>query len=43
MSSFIVIDDDRTVRSVVTKIIEQYGLGEVYAEADNGISGEELI
>ena len=43
MSSFIVIDDDRTVRSVLTKIIEQYNLGEVYAEADNGLSGEELI
>ena len=43
MSSFIVIDDDITVRSVLTKIIEQYNLGEVYAEADNGLSGEELI
>jgi len=43
MSSFIVIDDDRTVRSVLTKIIEQYNLGDVYAEADDGLSGEELI
>jgi two-component system response regulator YcbB len=43
MSSFIVIDDDRTVRSVLTNIIEQYNLGDVYAEADNGFSGEELI
>jgi two-component system, response regulator YcbB len=43
MSSFIVIDDDITVRSVLTNIIEQYNLGDVYAEADNGFSGEELI
>ncbi|MDF2591414.1 MAG: response regulator [Clostridia bacterium] len=43
MSSFLVIDDDVTVRSVLTKIIEQYNLGEVHAEADNGILGEELI
>jgi two-component system response regulator YcbB len=43
MSSFIVIDDDKTVRSVLTKIIEQYNLGEVYAEADDGLTGEELI
>ncbi|MHB1393795.1 MAG: response regulator [Clostridia bacterium] len=43
MSSFIVIDDDRTVRSVLTKIIEQYSLGDVFAEAENGLEGEELI
>ncbi|OGO79531.1 MAG: hypothetical protein A2Y23_09685 [Clostridiales bacterium GWB2_37_7] len=43
MSSFIVIDDDRTVRSVIVKIIEQYGLGDVYGEADDGVSGEEMI
>jgi two-component system response regulator YcbB len=43
MSSFIVIDDDRTVRSVITNIIEQYNLGEVCGEADNGLLGEELI
>ncbi|HPA55504.1 MAG TPA: DNA-binding domain-containing protein, partial [Bacillota bacterium] len=43
MTSFIVIDDDRTVRSVLIKIIEQYSLGEVYAEADNGLLGEEMI
>ena len=43
MSSFIVIDDDITVRSVLTKIIEQYNLGDVYAEAEDGVSGEELI
>ena len=43
MTSFIVIDDDRTVRSVLIKIIEQYGLGEVCAEADNGLLGEEMI
>lgn len=43
MSSFIVIDDDITVRSVITKIIEQYNLGDVYAEADDGLVGEELI
>jgi len=43
MSSFIVIDDDRTVRSVLTKIIEQYNLGDVYAEAEDGLAGEELI
>jgi len=43
MSSFIVIDDDRTVRSVLSKIIQQYNLGDLYAEADNGLLGEELI
>jgi two-component system response regulator YcbB len=43
MSSFIVIDDDITVRSVLTRIIEQYNLGDVYAEADDGLLGEELI
>ncbi len=43
MASFIVIDDDRSVRSVLTRIIEQYSLGEVLAEADNGVSGEEMV
>jgi len=43
MHSFIVIDDDRSIRSVLIKIIEQYDLGEVIAEADNGASGEEII
>ena len=28
MTSFIVIDDDMSVRSVLTKIIDQYKLGE---------------
>lgn len=43
MSSFVVIDDDRTVRSVLTNIIEQYDLGDVLAEADDGLLGEEII
>ncbi|HYF83301.1 MAG TPA: response regulator [Clostridia bacterium] len=43
MSSFIVIDDDITVRRVLTSIIEQYNLGVVCAEADNGLLGEEII
>ncbi|HYE11916.1 MAG TPA: response regulator [Patescibacteria group bacterium] len=43
MPSFIVIDDDMAVRSVLTKIIEQYSLGDVFAEAENGLEGEELI
>lgn len=43
MSSFIIIDDDITVRSVLASIIDQYNLGEVCAEADDGQSGEELI
>lgn len=43
MTSFIVIDDDRTVRSMLTNIIEQYSLGEVLSEADDGLSGEETI
>lgn len=43
MSSFVVIDDDITVRSVLSSIIEQYELGEVFAEADDGLQGEELI
>lgn len=43
MHSFIVIDDDKSVRSVLTRIIEQYDLGEVIAEGDNGQTGEEQI
>jgi two-component system response regulator YcbB len=43
MSSFIVIDDDKSVRSVLVKIIEQYSLGDIYAEAEDGLVGEELI
>ena len=43
MSSFIIIDDDRTVRSVLLKIIEQYSLGDVFAEAENGLDGEAMI
>ncbi|MDF2521487.1 MAG: response regulator [Clostridia bacterium] len=43
MSSFVVIDDDMTVRSVLTRIIEQYSLGDVLGEADNGALGEEII
>ncbi len=43
MSSFVIIDDDRTVRNVLSKIIEQYSLGDVYAEAEDGLKGEELI
>lgn len=43
MSSFIIIDDDISVRSVLTSIIDQYNLGDVCAEADDGLIGEELI
>lgn len=43
MSSFLIIDDDRSVRSMLAEIIEQYRLGEVVGEAENGIEGEELI
>ncbi|MGE5631571.1 MAG: DNA-binding domain-containing protein [Caulobacteraceae bacterium] len=43
MSSFIVIDDDITVRSVISRIIEQYNLGEVITEAGDGIIGEDVI
>lgn len=43
MSSFIIVDDDKTVRSVLIKIIEQYSLGDICAEAENGLEGEELI
>ncbi|NLM44172.1 MAG: response regulator [Clostridiales bacterium] len=43
MHSFIVIDDDRSIRSVLIKVIEQYDLGEVVGEADNGDIGEEII
>lgn len=43
MHRFIVIDDDRSIRSVLTKVIEQYDLGEVIGEADNGVEGEEMI
>lgn len=43
MTSFVVIDDDLTVRSVLTRIIEQYELGEVLAETADGLAGEETI
>ncbi len=43
MSRFIIIDDDRTVRSVLLKIIEQYSLGDVIAETEDGLEGERLI
>lgn len=43
MHNFIVIDDDKTVTSVLIKIIEQYDLGEVCAESDDGIRGEDMI
>lgn len=43
MHSFVVIDDDKTVRSVLIKIIEQYDLGEVCSESGDGIDGEEQI
>lgn len=43
MSRYVVIDDDITVRSVLASIIEQYDLGEVHGEADNGYLGEELV
>lgn len=43
MTSFVVIDDDLTVRSVLTRIIEQYCLGETFAEAADGLTGEEMI
>lgn len=43
MSSFVIIDDDRPVRSMLREIIEQRELGDVYAEAENGLEGEELI
>ncbi len=43
MHSFIVIDDDKTVRNVLIKIIEQYDLGEVFGESDDGLKGENLI
>lgn len=43
MSNFIIIDDDMTVRRVLQKIIEQYELGDVMAEAENGLEGEEQI
>jgi len=43
MTSFVIIDDDLTVRSVLARIIEQYALGEVYGEAADGLDGEEMI
>ena len=43
MHSFVVIDDDKTIRSVLVKIIDQHNLGEVCAESGDGISGEEHI
>ncbi len=43
MNTFIIVDDDISVRSVITRIIEQYNLGFVVAEAENGITGEQLI
>ena len=43
MNTFIIVDDDISVRRVITRIIEQYNLGFVTAEAENGITGEQLI
>ncbi|SHJ10492.1 response regulator [Lutispora thermophila] len=43
MHRFIVIDDDRSIRSILIKVIEQYDLGEVIGEADNGEEGEKMI
>ncbi|MFZ5352240.1 MAG: response regulator [Bacillota bacterium] len=43
MSRFVVVDDDKSVRNVLVRIIEQNGLGEVVAEAENGLQGEEII
>lgn len=43
MARFIVIDDDKPVRSLLARIIEKYNLGEICAEADDGATGEELI
>lgn len=43
MNTFIIVDDDISVRSVITRVIEQYNLGFVVAEAENGITGEQLI
>lgn len=43
MNTFAIIDDDITVRSVLNRIIEQYGLGDVIGEADNGLLGEQIV
>ncbi len=43
MNSFIIIDDDITVRRVLGNIIDQYNLGEVLGEAENGLMGEEMV
>ncbi len=43
MLRFVVVDDDKSIRNVLVRIIEQHGLGEVVAEAENGLQGEEYI
>lgn len=43
MTKYVVIDDDKTVRSVIMRIIDQHMLGEVVAECENGLQGEEAI
>lgn len=43
MHNFVLIDDDKSVRSVLIKIIDQYNLGEVCADSGDGLDGEEKI
>jgi len=42
-SRFVIIDDDISIRKILQKIIQQYNLGIVIDECDDGIKGEKMI
>lgn len=43
MVSFVIVDDDISIRTTIRSIIKQHKLGVVVAEGEDGIWGEELI
>lgn len=40
---FVIIEDDPSVRKIMTNIIEKYNLGTVVAECDDGLQAESII
>ncbi|MEN6564856.1 MAG: response regulator [Veillonellales bacterium] len=43
MTRFIIVDDDVSIRKIIRNIIEQYQLGTVIAECEDGEQGERVI
>ena len=43
LSRFVIIDDDASIRRILQKIIQQYNLGIVIDECDDGLRGERII